>query len=131
MRYVTLKVPLRLLAIGRSRQCSDTANARIQPLRDALDHAALSGSVSALKQDHHLVSSGDQPVLKRDEFVLEANQLAKIELSERLFIISHDMRRAVAPGRLAVLEFHLEFFIEAVDHIMTDSPEKFVGMRVR
>src|SRR5262245_44664292 len=50
MRYVTLKIPLGALALGRGRQCDDLADPRVEPLGDALDHPALAGGVTALEQ---------------------------------------------------------------------------------
>jgi hypothetical protein len=53
VRDVALKVPLRALAVVRRRQRDDAADARVQPLRDALDRAALAGGVAAFEDHHH------------------------------------------------------------------------------
>ena len=55
MRHVALEVPLRALALGRRRQRHDAADARVEPLGDALDDAALAGGVAALEQDDDLL----------------------------------------------------------------------------
>ena len=55
VRHVALEVPLRALALVRRRQRRDAADARVQALRDALDHAALAGGVAPLEQDDDLV----------------------------------------------------------------------------
>jgi len=85
VRGITLKVPLRALAVVRRRERRHAAHARVQPLRDALDHAALSGRIAALEQDHHLVAGVLRPVLQLDPFALQPEQLAEV-LAPRLAV---------------------------------------------
>jgi hypothetical protein len=78
MRHVALEILLGALAIVRRRQRGDPAGARVQALRDALDHAALAGGVAALEHDHDLVPTRNHLVLKLDELALQAKQLSEI-----------------------------------------------------
>jgi hypothetical protein len=82
MWRVALEVPLGALALGRRRQGHDAADARIEPLGDALDHAALAGGVAALEQHHDLELAGaDHPVLQLHELALQPEQLGEVELA--------------------------------------------------
>ncbi len=81
MRDIALEVPLRALALARRRQRRDAADARVEPLRDALDDAALAGGVAALEQHHDLELLVADPVLQLDQLALQPQQLAEIELA--------------------------------------------------
>ena len=54
VRDVALEIPLRALALVRRGQRGDAADARVQPLRDALDDAALAGGVAPLEEHDDL-----------------------------------------------------------------------------
>ena len=58
MRDVALEIPLRALALVRRRQRGDAADARIEPLGDALDDAALAGGIAAFENHHDLELAG-------------------------------------------------------------------------
>src|SRR5712692_3395799 len=91
MRYVALKIPLGLLDIGRLAEGHQPHTAWIQRLGDPLDHAAFTGSVTALENDDKALASLLDPVLQTHQFKLEAFQF--------LFII----RPCQLPGRLVRL----------------------------
>ena len=76
MRDVALEIPLRALALGRRGQRHDAADARIEPLGDALDRAALAGGVAALEDHDDLQLLVLHPVLQLHQLVLQAEQLA-------------------------------------------------------
>jgi len=56
MRHIALEVPLRPLAVIGGRQRHDPGHARIEPLSDPLDHAALTRRIAAFEQNQHLLS---------------------------------------------------------------------------
>src|SRR5262245_60119394 len=51
---VALEIPLAALALCRSAKRHNAADARVQTFGDALDHAALAGSVASLENDDNL-----------------------------------------------------------------------------
>ena len=119
--HVTLEVPLGALALGRRRQRHGAADARVEPLGHALDHAALAGGVATLEQHDHLELAGDHPVLQLDELALQAQQLGEIQAAV------DDIR----PGNVAqmigqarhdvVAQFQLELLVEAVGQFLLDA----------
>ena len=78
MGHVALEVPLGLLAVVRRGQGGDAAHPRVEPLGDALDHAALAGGVAPLEQHDEPVSGAHDPVLQLDQLALELKQLAEV-----------------------------------------------------
>ena len=74
---MALEVPLGALSVVRRRQGDDTAHARIQPLRDALDDPDLARGVAALEDHDDLLLRGGDPVLKLDHLALEPEEFAK------------------------------------------------------
>ena len=58
---VALEVPLRALALGRRAEGDDADDARVRPLDDPLDRAALAGRVAALEQHDDLQARVDDP----------------------------------------------------------------------
>ena len=78
MGNVALEIPLAAFALGRRRQGHCAADARIEPLGDAFDHAALARSVAALEQHHHLQLVVDHPVLEPDELPLQAQEFLEV-----------------------------------------------------
>ena len=72
MRHIALEVPLRALALVRRGQRDDAADARIEALGDALDHAALAGGIAAFEEHDDLELLCDDPVLQLDQLVLQA-----------------------------------------------------------
>ena len=78
--HIALEVPLRALAVVRRRQRRHPAHARVEPLRDALDDAALAGGVAALEQDHDLLPAVHHPVLQLHQLALQPEQLAEVGL---------------------------------------------------
>ena len=76
---IALEIPLRALALGRRRQRHHPADARVEPLGDALDDAALAGGVAALEQHHHLQLLVHHPVLQLHQFPLQPQQFLEVE----------------------------------------------------
>ena len=126
MRNITLKVPLRALAVIRCGQCCDSANPRIQALGDALDDAALAGSIAAFKQYYDLVASADHPVLQLDQFALEAKQFTKVLPTVLLILRTLGFKRT-SRQRVhgAVIKLHLQLFVIAVNQVVADTPHEF------
>ena len=131
MRHITLEIPLGAFALVRRGQRGDPAHARIHPLGDALDDAALASGVAAFKQNHHLVAAGNHPVLQLDQLALQPKQLAKIlaaALALLDFVLLAEVQRLLA-GQLsqrAVFQLHFQLFIVAVDQIIADTPHHFI-----
>ena len=127
MGDIALEIPLRALALARRRQRDDAADARVQPLRDALDHAALAGRVAAFEDHDDLQPVFDHPVLQLDQFALQPEQLAEIDPA-----VEHVGRwfvgRFIDKARQALfVELELEFLIETLGHLGPDP----VGQRPR
>jgi hypothetical protein len=59
--HIALEVPLRAFAVVGCRQGHGAAHARVQPLRDALDHTALARRVAPFEQDQHLLAAVRPP----------------------------------------------------------------------
>ena len=130
MRHVALEVPLRPLAVVRRGQRHHAADARIQPLRDALDRAALAGRVAALEQDHDLLARGDDPVLQLDQLGLQAEQLAEV-LPPILLSLGRSCVARLRRQRMAILDLHLELFVVAVDEIAADPQDELIMIQAR
>ncbi len=118
MRHVALKVPLGFLAIRRRRQGDYAANARVEPLGDPLDDAALAGRVPPFKQHHQLVARVLNPVLKLHEFRLQPEQMPEIVSAEdvafaapRALDIRNDLFQPF------VVELELQLLIKAVGQL--------------
>ncbi len=130
VRYIALKIPLRPFAVVGRRQRHDSRHARIEPLRDALDHAALAGGVASLEQDQDLLSRSDHPVLQLHQFGLEPKQLTEVGLPVALFrgafLAFRNPRK-----RMAVLNLHLQFFIVAIGDIEADAPNHLFMIKCR
>ena len=62
MRGVALKMPLRAFSAVRGGQRGDPADARIEPLRDALNHPSLARGIPSLEEHNQLVSPWRQPI---------------------------------------------------------------------
>jgi hypothetical protein len=129
VRHITLEVPLRAFAVVGRRQRRHAAHARVEPLGDALDDAALAGGVAPFKQNNHLVAGADHPVLQLHQLGLQAKQLAEI-LAAVFLVLDHLLRAAVVVfagqlGHAAVFELHLQLFVVAVDQVIADTPHQF------
>ena len=72
MRDITLEVPLRPLPIIRGRQRHHLADARVKALRDALDGAPFASRIPAFEDDDDLQFLMRHPILKFQEFMLQA-----------------------------------------------------------
>jgi len=89
----------------------------VRSLRDTLDRAALAGGVASFKDHHQPVAAGDNPVLQLHEFALQAEQFAKVDLA---LLARFGGKRTVAVED-AVVDFHLEFFVVAVDQVFFEA----------
>src|SRR5262245_15163370 len=69
--HIALEVPLCALALVGRGQRGDAADARVEALGDALDHAALSRRVAALEDHDHLELLMLHPVLQLHELALQ------------------------------------------------------------
>ena len=114
MADVALEIPLRALALARRRQRHGAADARVQPLGDALDDAALAGRVAALEQHDELELLVDHPVLQLDQLALQPQQLGEVApaidaLGRRH--VGHAVRQA---RQEVVAQLQLELLVEIV-----------------
>jgi hypothetical protein len=127
MGGIALEVPLRLLAIVGRRQRHHAADPRIQPLGDALDHAALARGVAPLEHDDHLVPGVGHPVLQLHQLALQAEEFAEVALARRTVCLAVTVPAA---GRVfqaiegAVYELQLELFVVAVDQVAFDAVQQ-------
>ena len=120
---VALEIPLVALALGRRGQGDDAADARIEPLGDALDGAALAGGVAAFEQHDDLELLVLHPILQPHQFVLQPEQLAEIDLAfERRF---GRLRHALGDQLVEPVFLHLHFqlLVEAVGDFRLDAVE--------
>ena len=78
MLDVTLEIPLSTLALSRHVERDHAHHPRVRSFDDALDRAALPGSVAALEQHAHLDALVAHPLLQLHELTLERNQLAPV-----------------------------------------------------
>ncbi len=122
VRHVALEVPLRALAIVRCRQRHHAADARIEPLGDALDGAALARRVAPLEQDHHLLLRGGHPVLQLHQLRLQPEELLEVAAAVVLVLVVG----LVARQRVMVLDLHLELFVITVGKVATDAADDLV-----
>ena len=112
MRDVALKVPLGFLAVVGRGQGGHATHTGVQALRDAFDHAAFAGCVTALKKDDHAVTGFDHPVLQHHQLRLQTQQLPEVTNAfARLGIVGGGVS---AP---AVVELQLKLFIHAVQQV--------------
>ena len=79
VRNVTLKVPLRLFALGRRSQCDDLNRARADSFSDALDGAALARSITTLEQSDDLEASPLYPSRELHELGLQPQKLTLVD----------------------------------------------------
>jgi len=75
-----------LLAIRRCRQRNDTAHARIEPLRDPLDDAALARGIPALEEQHQSHSVGPDLGLHLQQLDLQIVELPFVVEGRFLYI---------------------------------------------
>jgi hypothetical protein len=114
MADIALEIPLRLFAaIGRG-QGGHAADTRIEPLGDALDRAALAGGIAPLEQDDNLEALALHPVLKADQFILQGEEFAEIGPA-------FEAPALALPVETALIEGHLQFFIETVGEFGLDA----------
>ncbi len=123
MRHVALEIPLAFLALGRGGKGDHAADARIEPLGDALDGAALAGGITAFEQHNDLELLVLDPILQAHQLVLETEQLAEIKLAidRRLGLFRH----ALGDQLVEPVLFHLHFqlLVEAVGNFRLDAAE--------
>jgi hypothetical protein len=81
MLHVALQEQLRLLEVGRRRQCGDAEHARTDLFRDRLDRAALAGGIPPLEQDDDPELVGPDPFLQVAKLDLQLSQLLLVDLA--------------------------------------------------
>ena len=126
MRDIALEIPLGALALARRGQRDDPADARIEPLRDALDDAALARGIAALEHHDDLQLLMHDPVLQLDQFALQAKQLVEIEPAARRSAEGVVAQLIHQAGNMFVVDFHLQLFVEIVDEFAMNSPHESV-----
>ena len=82
---VALHVHLRLLAVGRRRQCDDAEYPGAHPLGDRLDRAALARGVTALEHDDRAFAGLLDPVLQVAELDLKLAEFLLVLFALELF----------------------------------------------
>ena len=92
---VALGRELRLLPLSRRGEGDHAKDARADTLQDALDHAALTRSVSSFENDHNAGVGRPNPVLELDQLNLQLENLG-------LVLIFADLRFDVDAGLLSV-----------------------------
>jgi hypothetical protein len=114
VRHVALEIPLRPLAVAGLLQRHHPAHARVEPLGDALDHAALAGRVAPFEDHRDLGSGVLDPVLQLDQLGLQPQQLAEIDYAVECFrmLAAIDAAQLQRQRRLGHLEF--EVFVQRV-----------------
>jgi hypothetical protein len=120
---IALKVPLGAFALVGRGQGHDPAHPGIQPLGDALDGAALAGGIAAFKHHDHLEALMLHPVLQAHQFMLQTEQLPKVDPAIKLLL--HRPAWQVSEERVqpAFLDFHLQFLVETVSDFLLDTVE--------
>jgi hypothetical protein len=68
---ITLKIDLRALPLGRSGESDDPKDARTDAFGDPLDHAALAGRISTLKNNDNSRSRMLGPELQLDQLDMQ------------------------------------------------------------
>ena len=111
---------------ARRGQCGHPANARVEPLRDALNNAPLTGGVPALEKNNQFVAGVDHPILHLDQLALHAEELPEILTPSHSGGIPFFLGLGTLPfGHHLVIGLQLQLFIKAVDQIAMDSLENF------
>jgi hypothetical protein len=111
--------------LGAGSAATDT---RIEPLRDALDDAALAGCIATFENHHHLELLVDHPVLQLHQLALQAEQLLEVGRSLDCVLLvaaCHVADQRIEPP---VVEFQLQFFLEAVDQLFANARVGCVGI---
>ncbi len=111
---------MRALALGRSGQCRDAADARIQTLGDALDDAAFAGGVAPFEDDNDLQFLVHDPVLQLDELALQAKQVLEVEIAVDRVALSLVLHERGELFGARVVELHLELLVDGVDQLAPD-----------
>ena len=78
MSNISLKVPLRLFALGGRAQRHHPANAGVERFSNALDGPTLAGRIPAFKKHHHAQIFVANPFLQLDQLNLQAAQFALV-----------------------------------------------------
>ena len=107
MRHVALEIPLRPLTVTGLLQSNDAADARIEPLGDSLDNAALAGRIAPFENDRDLRAGMLHPVLQFDQLRLQADQRSEIGLAFKGFgvLALVDSAQFKGKGRLGQFQF--------------------------
>ncbi len=111
---------MRALPLVGGGQRRDAADARIEALGDALDHAAFARGVAALEDHDDLQLLLLHPVLQFHQLALQAQQLLEVNLAVEpvagVAVVGAILKR-LEP---VVVELHLDFFVERVLKVGVD-----------
>jgi hypothetical protein len=104
--------------VGR-RQRHDLAHARVEPLSNPLDDAALARS--GLEENHQLELLMDDPVLEFDKLLLQPQQFLEVSVT-----IKGLVRKLVAgvlqpAGHPAVVNLQFQLFVDQVDRLVVET----------
>ena len=130
VRHVALEVPLRLFPVRGRGQGDHAADARVEPLGDALDHAALAGGVATLEDHHDLLLFVLHPVLQLDQLALHAEQLFEVDLAVERVAVRRVLDLAEQLVEALVVELELQLLVEAVRHLFSDLRAQRVAISV-
>src|ERR1700722_4292371 len=90
MSYVTLKVHLRLFAVGRRGQGSNAEYARADTLSNGLNRSTFAGSIASFEHDYHAQALVFHPFLQSTKLSLELAQFCLV-----LFALNFSFRRTI------------------------------------
>ena len=84
MRNVALEIPLPAFAFAGRGKGNHATDTRVEPLRDTLDDATLAGGIATLEDHHDLLLRRGYPILKLDQFALQAEQFFVVETAAEI-----------------------------------------------
>ena len=130
MGHVALEIPLAAFPLARRRQRDGAADARIEPLGDALDDAALAGRVAPFEDDDEFQFLGDHPVLQLDQLALQAQELLEIEVAREGALLGQLVAVRQEVGEVGVFELELQVLVEVVLDLGVDALLHHAGSAV-
>ena len=116
MSHVALKIPLRALAVIGCWQGRYAAYPGIQTLRDPFDGPAFACCIAAFKNDDNPGLALHNPVLQFHQLTLKMKQMAEV-----LKPIAFGFHRLTLGMFNLVIELHLQFFVQAVQNVISDA----------
>ena len=114
MEGIALEIPLAALALRGRRQRHGAADPGIETLGDAFDDAALARRIPPLEDDDQFQLLGDDPILKLDQFALQAQQFLEIEAARNRPFLRGFVVFTQQVGETVILELKLQVLVEIV-----------------